>query len=96
MRLPEPWLSLLSLDGMKSGPNDAVARFASDAIHFREWARGGIGEGELGVREALIRVTTLYLAALPLPLPWSEEFTDQPNATGIEDGERYRRTAAFH
>jgi hypothetical protein len=67
---------------------DAVAQFAAEAARFRDWARDGTDSGELAVRNALVRVMTLYLAALELPPEWSDELDDAPDAKGISDDER--------
>ena len=68
---------------------DAVAQFAGEAARFRDWARDGTDSGELSVRNALIRIATLYLAALELPPEWSEELADAPDAKRISDEERW-------
>ncbi len=52
---------------MNSDPADAAEQFAAEAVRFRDWARDGTDAGELAARNALIRTTTLYLAALELP-----------------------------
>lgn len=66
---------------------DAVEQFAVEAARFREWARNGSDQGEWAAREALLRLTQLYLAALHLPPPWSEELADQPDAERVGDQE---------
>jgi hypothetical protein len=68
---------------------DAVAQFAAEAARFRDWARDGTDSGELAVRNTLVRVMTLYLTALELPLEWSDELDDAPDAKGISDDERW-------
>ena len=68
---------------------DAVAQFAAEVIRFRDWARDGTDSGELAARNALIRIGTLYLAALELAGEWSEELADAPDAQGISDEERW-------
>ena len=68
---------------------DAVAQFAAEVVRFRDWARDGTDSGELAVRNALIRIGTLYLAALELPPEWSDELADAPDAQGIPDEERW-------
>jgi hypothetical protein len=40
--------------------------FSEEAAAFERWARSDIAPGEVGVREALVRITRLYLAALSL------------------------------
>lgn len=72
---------------------DATERFAAEAVRFRDWARDGKDSGELATRNALIRITALYFAALELPPEWSEELTDQPDAKGIANDERW---AVYH
>ena len=82
---------------MHATSSDTVALFAAEAARFRGWARDGSDSGEAAVREALIRIGTLYLAALQLPPEWSDELADQPDAVGITSDERwsiYYRVAA--
>jgi hypothetical protein len=66
---------------------DAVERFAAEAVAFREWAAWGTDAGEVATRNALLRVTRLYLAALELPPAWSQELADQPDAERVGDAE---------
>src|SRR5438876_508136 len=66
---------------------DAVDRFAAEATFFEEWARGGTDQGERAAREALIRLTRLYLAALDLPPAWNGQLADQPDAVRVGDEE---------
>jgi hypothetical protein len=73
---------------MSTTSTGAVDRFAAEAACFREWARDGTDRGELAVRNALIRIASLYLAALELPPEWSDELADLPDAAGIPDEER--------
>jgi hypothetical protein len=82
---------------MPATTSDAVADFAAEAARFREWARDGDDSGEVAVREALIRIGTLYLAGLQLPPEWSDELADQPDVKGIASEDRwtiYHRAAA--
>jgi Domain of unknown function (DUF5063) len=72
---------------------DAVTQFAAEAARFRQWARDGSDTGEVAVRHALIRILTLYLAALDLPPEWSDELADAPDAEGISRDERW---AIYH
>jgi hypothetical protein len=46
---------------------DSVDAFAEEAGRFELWARDGITKGDAGAREALIRLTRLYVAGLVLP-----------------------------
>jgi hypothetical protein len=66
---------------------DAVERFVAEAVAFREWAVRGIDAGEVAARNALIRITRLYLAARELPPAWSEELADPPDAERVDDTE---------
>ena len=66
---------------------DAVDRFAAEAALFQQWARYGTDQGDSAAREALIRITRLYLAALDLPPAWSEELADQHDAARVGDEE---------
>jgi hypothetical protein len=59
--------------------------FVEEARRFERWARSGIGSDALAVREALIRVTQLYLAGLALPLPWSDGLQPEVGTLVHED-----------
>jgi hypothetical protein len=52
---------------------DTVAVFADEARRLREWVLLGSDAGPAAAREALFRITRLYLAALALPPPWSDD-----------------------
>ena len=41
--------------------NDPVELFAAESALFEAWAREAADEGEWAAREALIRITRLYL-----------------------------------
>jgi hypothetical protein len=71
----------------------AVDQFAAEAAVFEQWARCGTAQGEWATREALIRLTHLYLAALNLPPSWSAEVADQPEVERV-GAEEYRAVAA--
>ena len=43
---------------------DTVDQFAAEAVLFEQWALHGTSTGEAAVREALVRLMRLYLAAL--------------------------------
>jgi hypothetical protein len=62
---------------------DAVEQFAEEASQFEQWALHGTACGEAAAREALVRITQLYLMALDLPPAWNEELADQPAADPI-------------
>ena len=66
---------------------DAVERFAAEVAAFRQWVRDDSATGEQAVRDALFRITRLYLAALELPPAWSDELTDQPDAERVGEDE---------
>jgi len=55
---------------------DSVANFAAEAERFESWARDATDEGEWAAREALLRITHLYVAALQLPPAWSDELSE--------------------
>ena len=82
-------MAYLRLVRSMSATIDAVAQFAAEAARFRDWARDGTDSGELAVRNTLVRVMTLYFTALELPLEWSDELDDAPDAKGISDDERW-------
>lgn len=67
--------------------NDLVEQFAAEAALFEAWARDAADEGEWAAREALIRITRLYLAALHLPQEWSDELSDQPEPDRVSQDE---------
>lgn len=52
---------------------DAIEHFAAEAAVFEAWVKAGNFVGESAVRKTLIRITRLYLAALDLPTPWTDE-----------------------
>jgi hypothetical protein len=66
---------------------DTVERFAAEAASFQEWAQHDSNRGERAAREALLRITRLYLAALELPAAWSEELANQPDVERVSDAE---------
>lgn len=66
---------------------DAVDRFAAETTAFQQWALHGTDSGAEAAREALIRITRLYLAGLELPSAWSEELADQPDAERVGNTE---------
>jgi hypothetical protein len=59
--------------------------FAVEAAAFQRWACSGGDEGELAAREALLRITRLYSAALVLPPAWNEAVTDGCRARVDDD-----------
>lgn len=65
---------------------DAVGRFAAEVGAFRAWALGD-DAGAAAARNALLRITRLYLAALELPPAWSDELVDRPDAGRVGNAE---------
>lgn len=66
---------------------DALDRFGAEAALFQQWARHGTDRGEAAAREALLRITRLYLAALDLPPSHGEEPADAVDAKSVDDEE---------
>lgn len=54
-------------------------RFAVEAALYQQWSLHGTDQGGSAVREALLRITSLYLAALELPAPATNDQSDQPD-----------------
>ena len=73
---------------------DHVERFAEEAEAFDVWVSGGTDVGEEAARNALLRVTRLYLAGLGLPPPWAEGGAEQSKAEGIGEAEWWAVYAA--
>ena len=48
-------------------PMSPLERFAMEAALYQQWSRHGTEQGGSAVREALLRISSLYLAALELP-----------------------------
>jgi hypothetical protein len=67
---------------------DGIERFAKEADAFREWALRGADAGEQAARNALIRVSRLYLAGLELPPERPGGATDDRIAERVGDDER--------
>jgi hypothetical protein len=67
---------------------DTVERFAAEAIRFQQWVRQGTDQGEVAAREALLRITHLYVAALELPPARNDEPADPSGAERVGDLER--------
>jgi hypothetical protein len=63
-----------------AGAGDTMAvlrQFAHEAQRFCDWARNPAGE-DAGAREALLRVTSLYLAGLHLSGDWHTSLEPEP------------------
>ena len=61
----------------KKGTMDAIDQFAAEAVRFERWAYTEERNPGLAAREALVRISSLYVAALQLPQPFTEEFERQ-------------------
>ena len=64
-----------------------VERFAAEASEFCEWASHGTDTGAEAARNALLRVTRLYLAALELPQAEAGDTAHEPDARHVENDE---------
>jgi hypothetical protein len=64
-----------------------VDRFAEEVVLFQEWALHGTDHGDTAAREALIRITRLYLAALYLPTLHDDDVEDDHVEERVDDGE---------
>ena len=71
---------------------DAIDQFAEEVLRFEEWAHTERREPGPAAREALVRISTLYLAALQLPSPFTNELGEQANVDRVssEDLSRVR------
>jgi hypothetical protein len=67
--------------------NDPVEQFAAEAALFEAWARDAADEGDWAAREALIRITRLYLAALQLPQAWNGDLSDEAEPDRVNEEE---------
>ncbi len=75
---------------------DAIDQFAAEASRFESWAHRSDLHGEVAAREALIRVSSLYTAALQLPPAWSDALEDEPDVLRLPADECQRLTAIKH
>lgn len=66
---------------------DAIEGFAAEAATFETWVKAGDFAGEQAVRESLVRITRLYLAALDLPTPWTDEGDDNDESYVVDNKE---------
>jgi hypothetical protein len=64
-----------------------VTKFVAEAERFESWARDTADEGEWAAREALLRIVCLYLAALHLPPPWSDELSEDAEPKRVSNDE---------
>ena len=58
---------------------NGLETFAEEARKFCRWAEGDDSSMPMNARDALIRLITLYQAALFLPTPWTNELPDEDN-----------------
>lgn len=65
---------------------DSVELFAAEARRFRDWADQP-REGSAGARDALVRLSSLYLAALALPDPWHPDVESEEEPPRLTDDE---------
>jgi len=65
---------------------DSVEDFAAEVARFEEWALHSVSAGEGAAREALTRITSLYMAGLQLPSSSAEEAEYDESVTGLPDG----------
>ena len=72
---------------------DSVDQFAAEAMRFEEWARSNETDAGLAARNALIRISSLYLAALQLPPPYSDELERRPDVERLPTEENAKVTA---
>ena len=73
---------------------DNVEEFAREVALFEQWARDSGDDGKCAAREALLRLTKLYLSALHLPPAWSDELSEKDDAERVSvlrSGEQFSR-----
>ncbi len=66
---------------------DQLHEFALEAARFESWATQSHETGASAARQALVRITHLYLAALRLPPAWADDLEDKSDCPRIEAGE---------
>ena len=57
---------------------DSVEQFAAEALRFEQWAHSNEPNAALAARTALLRISSLYTAALQLPSPYTYAGDGQP------------------
>ena len=57
---------------------DSVEQFAAEAVRFEQWAHSNEPNAALAARTALLRISSLYTAALQLPSPYTYAGDGQP------------------
>lgn len=63
---------------------DQLHEFAREAAHFEKWATESHPADAPTARQALIRITHLYLAALRLPPPWVGDLQDRSDVARLD------------
>lgn len=66
---------------------DAIDQFATEAVRFEEWAHTEERNPGRAAREALIRISSLYVAALQLPPHFTDEFEGHPDVQRLPTDE---------
>lgn len=72
---------------------DSLEAFAQEANRFAEWAIQDEPHGSAAVRNALVRISLLYNAALQLPPAWTDDLQNQTDSPGIDPAEIARIVA---
>lgn len=57
---------------------DSVEQFAAEAVRFEQWAHSNEPNAALAARKTLLRISSLYTAALQLPSPYTYAGDGQP------------------
>ena len=57
---------------------DSVEQFAAEALRFEQWAYSNEPNAALAARKTLLRISSLYTAALQLPSPYTYAGDGQP------------------
>jgi hypothetical protein len=73
---------------------DAVDQFGVEAVRYEQWAHSEEPNAGLAAREALIRISSLYVAALQLPPPFTDELEGQPKVERIPTDD-YAKVKAY-
>jgi hypothetical protein len=66
---------------------DAIDQFATEAVRFEEWAHTEERNPGRAACEALIRISSLYVAALQLPPPFTDELEGHPDVQRLPTDE---------
>ncbi len=74
----------------------SVETFAAEAAAFERWLLDGADRDVDAVRAALVRVVSLYRAAIDLPPEWSDELRNTPDVERANDAARIAAAVAAH